>query len=179
MEEKNEMKQAISDVQHLKELRQRINEKAESLIMLRINSRQEWLWLVVAILIVLVAEVINYFWDDFWAFNGWFIGFIIGSSVMYILMRYFLSKMKKASNAPQQYRAAKRFIKTSQLSLWISLAVAFLVKDIAKTHGTDIGESLFAICFITVIGIIWISVRHQSFIDRDFYNDVEELGEYK
>lgn len=96
-----------------------------------------------------------------------------------MIQHHNLAAMKKAANAPQQYRAAKRFIKTEQMALVIILAVAFLAKDIVKTHAADIGAGLFTSCFIIVIGILWTSVRPQSSIDKDFYNDVEELGEYK
>lgn len=181
MEVNNEMNQAVNDAQHLQELRQRINKKAEDLIGLGKSRKQHWFWLIAAILLVVVVEVINYyFWtDDFWVFNAWLGGFMITYAIMYIIMLYFLSKMKKASSAPQHYHAAKRLIKTHQLNFFFSLAVAFYFKDLVKNHGADWGAGLFASCFLIVFALIIFSAKPYWNLDKDFYDDVEELGEYK
>ena len=178
MEEKN---QAISDEQYLQELRQRINEIAEKMIAFGMGSK---LGCIVAFVILFVFAALSYYFgwiDDFWALNAF--AFVIASAItafiIGMIMHHHVAAMKKAGNAPQQYRAAKRLIKTEQMALPIILAVAFLAKDIVKTNGTDFAAGLFASCFIIVIGIIWTSARPQSSIDTDFYNDVEELGEYK
>ena len=179
MEEPNVINQDNSEVQHLQELRQRINEKAEKMIAFGMGSKFGW---VAAFVILFVFEALSYYFgwiDDFWAFNAFIIASAITAFIIGIIMRHYLAAMKKAVNAPQQYRAAKRFIKTKQMAMVIVLAVAFLAKDFVKTHGTDFGASVFASCFIIVIGILWTSVRPQMSIDKDFYNDVEELGEYK
>ena len=179
MEKNEEMNQAVSDVQHLLELRQRINDKAEKMIAFGMGSKLGWL---AAFVILFVFEALCYYFgwiDDFWAFNAFVIASAVTAFIIGMIMHHYLAAMKKAGNAPQQYRAAKRFIKTEQMALPIILAIAFLAKDIVKTHGADFGAGVFASCFLIVIGIIWTSVRPQSSIDKDFYNDVEELGEYK
>lgn len=179
MEEQNVIKQENSDVQYLQELRQRINEKAEKMIAFGMGSKFGWL-AAFGILIVFEALSCYFGWiDDFWAFNAFVIASAVSIFIIYLVLRHYLAAMKKAGNAPQQYRAAKRFIRTEQMALPIILAVAFLAKDIVKTHGADFGAGLFASCFLIVLGIICFWVRPQSSIDKDFYNDVEELGEYK
>lgn len=179
MEEQNVINQENNEIQHLNELRQRINEKAEKMIALRMGSKVGW---VAAFVIILVFEALSYYFgwlDDFWAFNAFVIASAVTALIIGMIQHHNLAAMKKAGNAPQQYHVAKRFIKTEQMALVIILAVAFLAKDIVKTHAADIGAGLFTSCFIIVIGILWTSARPQSSIDKDFYNDVEELGDYK
>ena len=182
MDVNNGMNQAVDDAQHLQELRQRINKKAEDLIWLGESSKQYWLMLLAVILLVVVVEAITYYvWaGNFWAFNGWLGGFLIAYAIMYIIKWYFFSKMKKAETAPQHYRAAKRFIKTYQLELLFCIAVAFYCKDLVKSHGADWGAGLFAFCFIIVLALLisWVE-KPILYIDKDFYDDVEELDEYK
>ena len=181
MEVDNGMNQALNDAQYLQELRQRINIKAENLIWLGESSKRHWLWLLATILLVVVVEVINYyFWpDDFWVFNAWLGGFLIAYAIMYIIKRYFLSKMKKANTAPQHYLATKRFIKTYQLEFLFSIAVAFYCKDLVKNHGADWGAGLFASCFIIVLALFISWAKPNLYLDKDFVDDVEELVEYK
>ena len=179
MEDKNEMNQAISDAQHLQELRQRINEKAEKIINNGMGSKLGWL---IAFVVIIVIEAWSYYFswlEDYRAVIVWLIASAVTVIIIIMVLRHFLAAMKKAGNAPQQYRAAKRFIKTHQLGMYIVIAVAFLASDIFKTHGADFGAGVFASCLLIVIGIVRFSARPQSSIDKDFYNDVEELGEYR
>lgn len=181
MEVNNEMNQAADDAQHLQELRKRINKKAEDLIWLGESSKQYWLLLVAVIFLVVVVEVITYYvWaGDFWAFNGWLGGFLIVLAIMNIIKWYFLSKMKKVETAPQHYRATKRFIKTYQLEFLFSIAVAFYCKDLVKNHCADWGAGLFASCFMIILALFISYAKPNWYLDKDFYDDVEELGEYK
>ena len=87
--------------------------------------------------------------------------------------------MKKASTTLQHYRATKRFIKTYQLEFLFSIAVAFYCMDLFMNHGADWGAGLLASCFIIVLALFISWTKPNLYLDEDFYNDVEELGEYE
>ena len=56
MDENYEMGQPLTDEQHFQELRQRINEKAESLIKYGTTEGRKRRWVIIALLVVLIAS---------------------------------------------------------------------------------------------------------------------------
>ena len=187
------MNQVTNDEQHLQELRQRINAKAENLSKVlskrpfTSEGKRKWYQLVamVVILVVFLAGIVRlqvdrYGTDDFWKYNvmfGVLIGvFVLVHYIMSMVMRHFLSKMKNATTAPQQYRELKRLITTYQLRSWIPIATA-LICVVVFEYATDYRIDWFTIIF--VIFLILGAMMSVWNFDEDFYNDVRELGKYE
>ena len=185
--------QAMNEDQHLQELRQRINAKAENLGKvlsrrpLQQKGKRKWISIVaiVVILVVFLAALVRvqvdrYGTDDFWKYNMWlgvFIGvFVLVYYIMSMIMRHFLTKMKNATTAPQQYREVKRLITTYQLRSWIPIAAAFVCGVVFK-YVTDYEIDWVSIIF--VIFLILGAMMSVWYFDEDFYYDVKELGKYE
>lgn len=185
------MCQAMNDEQHLQELRQRINAKAENLGKvlsrrpLQQKRKRKWIAIVAMVVILVVflaglvwAQMGRYGTDDFWKFNV-SIGIVIGVSVlvyyiMSMIMRHFLTKMKNATTAPQQYRAVKRLITTYKLRSWIPVAAAIICVVVFE-YAIDCRIDWFSIIF--VIFLILGAMMSVWYYDEDFYHDVKELGD--
>ena len=172
--------QVMSDEQRLRELRQRINAKAENLVKRGNTEVRKDRWIGIAILVVFVAiiialEVNSYKDNDFWELNA-LLGIIVGTAVIiyFILtkiMRRYLTRMKSASAVPQYYRDVKRLITTHKLRQWLPLAVALVCAYFVR-HESDL---VFGIAM--VLGSILGASMRNWFLDDDFCFDVDELGE--
>lgn len=177
--------QVITDEQHLQELRQRINAKAENMVKWRMTEVRKQRWAVITILAVLIAiiiaiEIYSYLKNEMWEFNGWVVTFIAASlitdRIMSVIMRRYLTRMKNASTAPHYYREVKRLITTHKLRQWIPCAVALICSFFVKYGAASWSFSL-VICSSMVIGTALGASMRNWFLDDDFCFDVEELGD--
>ena len=178
--------QVMNDEQHLQELRQRINAKAENLVKWQRTEVRKRRWAVIAfwaiiIAIIIAIEVYNYVKNDFWEFNAWVVTFIFAAfimdRIMYIIMRRNLTRMKNASTAPHYYREVKRLITTHKLRQWIPLAVALSSGYFVKYGFASWSHSLLIGGISMVLGVFWGASMRNWFLDDDFCFDVEEIGE--
>ena len=171
--------------QHLQDLRQRINAKAENLVKLRSTERRTKRWANIAVLAVLLAILValvvySYIENNLWKFSTWtciFLGTaLIADYVLKMIMRRYLTRMKKTSTAPQYYREVKRLITTHKLRLWIPLAAALACGSFVRNRPEP---WLYSLLFDSglVLGSILGSKMRNWFLDDDFCYDVEELGD--
>lgn len=177
--------QVMTDEQHLQELRQRINAKAENMVKWRMTEVRKQRWAVITILAVLIAiiiaiEIYSYLKNEMWEFNGWVVTFIAASlitdRIMSVIMRRYLTRMKNTSTAPLYYREVKRLITTHKLRQWIPFAVALICSFFVKYGAASWSFSL-VICSSLVIGTILGASMRNWFLDGEFCFDVEELGD--
>lgn len=186
MNEKNETNQAMTNEQYLQELRQRINAKAEKMVKINYTGGPKpsktvrWILIAVLVAIIVGIEVFFYKESDFWETNAWMAVFVmvcfIGTYLMTLIMRHFLTSMKNASTAPQYYQAVKRLILTHQLRYLAPLVMAWGAADLV-THRLDFEQLWPRVieCTASVIGVaIGASMRNWN-LDEDFRYDVEEL----
>ena len=177
--------QAMNGEQHLQDLRQRINAKAENLVKLRSTERRTKRWANIAVLAVLLAILValvvySYIENNLWKFSTWtciFLGTaLIADYVLKMIMRRYLTRMKKTSTAPQYYREVKRLITTHKLRLWIPLAAALACGSFVRNRPEP---WLYSLLFDSglVLGSILGSKMRNWFLDDDFCYDVEELGD--
>ena len=185
MDENYEMGQPLTDEQHFQELRQRINEKAESLIKYGTTEGRKRRWVIIAIWVVLIAiivavEIHSYFQNDFWEFNFSIVVFIaaafISDRIMALIMRHYLTKMKSAATALLHFRALKWLITTHKLRQVIPLTVAFTCGYILR-YGTGHWPIEYLGGYGMVIGAWLGSLMRNWFLDDDFCFDVEELAD--
>ena len=101
----------------------------------------------------------------------------IGAVTIMILLRYFLNKMKRVGSVSQQYWAAKHYMRTIQWGHFLILLLPLIIVDIIKD--ADFGFLIFISCIFLVFAILLLYLKPNVFVDKDFYNDVEELGEYE
>ena len=184
----DEMSQAVSEEQHLLQLRQRINAKAENLdkvltkgMSKETAKKRRWVSVViwaVAVAILVWGEIESYRGNHCGEYNARLaiiaIVFFIVHFIMSMIMRHFLTRMKNAATPSQQYRAVKRLIKTYQLRTWVPIAVALICIGIVW-RGPDFGWSAYYL----VICIMIAEVMRVWYFDEDFYHDVNELGRYE
>lgn len=177
--------QAMNGDQHLQDLRQRINAKAENLVKLRSTERRTKRWANIVVLAVLLAILValvvySYIENNLWKFSTWtciFLGTaLIADYVLKMIMRRYLTRMKKTSTAPQYYREVKRLITTHKLRLWIPLAAALVCVNFVRNRPEP---WLFSLLFDSglVLGTILGAKMRNWFLDDDFCYDVEELGD--
>ena len=177
--------QALNGEQHLKDLRQRINAKAENLVKYRCTERRTKRWAGIAIMTVLLAIIValavySYVKNDLEAFITWvciFIGAaLIADYILKMIMRRYLTRMKNPSTAPQYYREVKRLITTHKLRQWIPLAAALACGSFVRNRPEP---WLYSILFDSglVLGSILGAKMRNWFLDDDFCYDVEELGD--
>jgi hypothetical protein len=177
--------QAVNGEQHLQDLRQRINAKAENLVKYRCTERRTKRWAGIAIMTVLLAIIValavySYVKNDLGAFSTWvciFIGAaLIADYILKMIMRRYLTRMKNPSTAPQYYREVKRLITTHKLRQWIPLAAALICGGFVRYgSGTWIDTCLASGGL--VLGSILGAKMRNWFLDDDFCYDVEELGD--
>lgn len=185
--------QAMSDEQKLRELKQRIIAKSENLTKYLQKKEGKLQWLGTAFLVVLFALIVayvvyDYITNDLEPLGAWIGGFVASSLIAYYIMhkvmRHFLSRMKKASTTSQFYQDVKRLITTQKLRCWIPFATGFICGDIAALIGLASTNSN-STWELIIMNIFWIlcailgSMKHNWYLDDDFLNDVEELGEYR
>ncbi len=177
--------QAMNGDLHLQDLRQRINAKAENLVKLRSTERRTKRWANIAVLAVLLAILValvvySYIENNLWKFSTWICIFLgtalIADYVLKMIMRRYLTRMKKTSTAPQYYREVKRLITTHKLRLWIPLAAALACGSFVRNRPEP---WLYSILFDSglVLGSILGAKMRNWFLDDDFCYDVEELGD--
>ena len=177
--------QAMNGEQHLQDLRQRINAKAENLVKLRSTERRTKRWANIVVLAVLLAILValvvySYIENNLWKFSTWtciFLGTaLIADYILKMIMRRYLTRMKKTSTASQYYREVKRLITTHKLRLWIPLAAALACGSFVRNRPEP---WLYSILFDSglVLGSILGSKMRNWFLDDDFCYDVEELGD--
>lgn len=177
--------QAMNGEQHLQDLRQRINAKAENLVKLRSTERRTKRWANIAVLAVLLAILValvvySYIENNLVKFSTWacifFATALIADYILKMIMRRFLTRMKSPSTAPQYYREVKRLITTHKLRLWIPLAAALACGSFVRNRPEP---WLYSLLFDSglVLGSILGSKMRNWFLDDDFCYDVEELGD--
>ncbi len=177
--------QAMNGEQHLQDLRQRINAKAENLVKLRSTERRTKRWANIVVLAVLLAILValvvySYIENNLWKFSTWtciFLGTaLIADYILKMIMRRYLTRMKKTSTVPQYYREVKRLITTHKLRLWIPLAAALACGCFVRNRPEP---WLYSILFDSglVLGSILGAKMRNWFLDDDFCYDVEELGD--
>lgn len=177
--------QAMNDEQHLQELRQRINAKAENLLgikwLSRGDTKKSWISLAVLVAVIVVLEIIFYGKADFWPINAFIGGGAISTIILSIIMRHIHTRMKNANTAPQYYRAVKQFINAHKLRLGMPLAVAIICWYLVKFKFDFSTESII---ILLVLGGAWVIFRNFGWsysnwnLDDDFCNDIKELGNY-
>lgn len=183
MENLNEP-QAMNDEQYLRELRQRINAKAEISISRRYATHKKWRWIGIAVLVAIFVEieVLAYHGDNFKDNNVWLGVFIVVCSMVYLILfmikRLFVTKMKNAISAPQHYRAAKQLINTHKLQQWLPLIVGYICTQFF-TNGLESLASAIGVGSILTLGPILGALMQNWNIDDEFYDDVIELGNYE
>jgi len=177
--------QAMNGEQHLQDLRQRINAKAENLVKLRSTERRTKRWANIVVLAVLLAILValvvySYIENNLWKFSTWACIFLatalIADYILKMIMRRYLTRMKKTSTAPQYYREVKRLITTHKLRLWIPLAAALACGSFVRNRPEP---WLYSLLFDSglVLGSILGAKMRNWFLDDDFCYDVEELGD--
>ena len=185
MMDDNKKPQAMNKEQHLQELRQRINAKAENLLgikwLSRGNTKKSWISLAILVAIIVVLEIIFYGKTDFWPMNAFIGGGAIVVIVLSIIMRHIHTRMKNASTVLQHYRALKQLISAHKLRLGAPLAVAIVCWFLAK-YGFDFKTE--SIIILVLLGGAWVIFRNFGcsyvnwYLDDDFCNDVKELNNY-
>ena len=177
--------QAMNGDQHLQDLRQRINAKAENLVKLRSTERRTKRWANIVVLAVLLAILValvvySYIENNLWKFSTWacifFATALIADYILKMIMRRYLTRMKSPSTAPQYYREVKRLITTHKLRLWIPLAAALACGSFVRNRPEP---WLYSLLFDSglVLGSILGSKMRNWFLDDDFCYDVDELGD--
>lgn len=177
--------QAVNGEQHLKDLRQRINAKAENLVKLCSTERRAKRWAGIAIMTVLLAIIValavySYIENNLVKFSTWacifFATALIADYVLKMIMRRFLTRMKSPSTAPQYYREVKRLITTHKLRQWIPLAAALACGSFVRNRPEPWIYSLLFYSGLVLGAILGAKMRNWS-LDDDFCYDVEELGD--
>ena len=180
MEEVSHMSQATADVQYLEELRQRINASAEKMLVFGKDSRHNWFFAIIGIALIAVFYVLVFhcglFGDDvsICAFVC-FISFLLLLEML-ILQHHFIA-MENAGTASQHYRAARRFIKTIQWGGILGICGICILPDLIE--GEELGCMIFCSTLLILYLLAGLSYNPYMFINKDFYEDVEELGEYE
>ena len=166
----------------LKELRQRVDDKAEKMIKTWFMSNiYDVLGALLTIVLVIAFPVLNHYFS--WVETDWtsysieILIVAILAIFIYWLMKHFLNKIKCADNVSQQYRAAKQYIRTIQWGHFLLLLLPLATIDAIKDG--DMGFSIFFFCVYMIFAILAPLFKPNLFIDKDFYNDVEELDEYE
>ena len=132
--------------ERLKELRQRVDDKAEKMTKSWFMSNILGSLSIMALVIVLPK--LNNFFD--WVETDWtrlsidIFVIAIGAVFVLLLLKHFLNKIKCADTVSQQYKAAKQYIRTIQWGHFLLLLLPFLIVDSIKE--ADIGFSVFTFC---------------------------------
>ena len=174
---------SLNEEQHLRELQQRINAKAQNLIKWQRTEGRINRWVVLACCIVAIAVIVailvdlydnNFGVTEFSNYLGIFIGAaLIVYFILNRIMRRYLTRMKNSSSAPQYYLAVKRLITTFKLSQWLPLAAAVLCSPV-KFGNVSWGEAALYNSSIVLGAILGSWMRHW-FLDDEFRWDIEEL----
>ena len=181
----NNKPQAMNKEQHMQELRQRINAKAENLLGIKWlsqgNTKKSWIYLAVLVAFIIVIEIFFYCKTDFWPINAFIGGGAVVMIILSIIMRHLHTRMKNASTVLQHYRALKQLISTHKLRLAAPLAVALVCWYLVK-FGFDFSTE--SIIILILLGGAWVIFRifgcsyRNWYLDDDFRNDVKELSDY-
>lgn len=167
---------------NVKDLRMRVNTKAEKMIKTWfVSSFEGVLASLVVIVLVFVFPVLNH-WIK-WIETDWTF-FTIGTLIIVLftfivalLLKHFHNRMKNAYSVSQQYRAAKQFIKTIQWGCFLLILLPLIAIDAMK--GEEMGGVLCALSFFIIFELLALYFKPDVYIDKDFYKDVEELDMYE
>ena len=184
MMDENNKPQAMNK-EHLQELRQRINAKAENLLGIKWlsqgNTKKSWISLAILVAFIVVIEIIFYGKTDFWPINAFIGGGAVVMIILSIIMRHLHTKMKNASTVLQHYRALKQLISTHKLRLGLPLPVAIICWYLVKFGFDFRSESMI---ILLLLGGAWVIFRIFGWsysnwnLDDDFCNDIKELSDY-
>jgi len=178
MEEELQQHEEVS----VKDLRLRVNSRAEKMIMTWFMSSIEGcLASLVVIVLVFVFPVLNHWikWieTDWTFFTIGTLIIVLFTFIVVLLLKHFLKKMKNAYSVSQQYQAAKRYIKTIQWGSFLLTLLPLIAIDAIKDE--EIGGVICAFSFFIIVELFALYFKPDMFIDKDFYNDVEELDMYE
>lgn len=178
MEEISNRSQTTTDVQELEELRQRINDEAEKMLLCGKDDKSNWFFVIVCIALIAVSSILTFHFDMFGnivlIYVFW--GCIWILSEMLILRHYFRA-MENADSASQHFRAARRFIKTMQWGCVFAVCGFIIIHNLIDAY--DLAQFVFESSVYLVFLIVDLAFYPSFFIDKDFFEDVEELGEYE
>ena len=180
MEEVSHMSHATADVQYLEELRQRINDRAEKMSLCGKGSRHNWFFAFVGIALIAAFYALVFHFGLFGnhvsicVFVGC-IFFLILSEML--ILRHHFSAMENAVTASQHYRAARRFIKSLQWGGILGICGLLILSDLIE--GEELGCTIFCSTIVIIFLSADLAINPSMFIDKDFFDDVEELGEYE
>ncbi|MBQ6168252.1 MAG: hypothetical protein IJK41_12600 [Muribaculaceae bacterium] len=167
---------------NVKDLRMRVNSRAEKMIKTWFMSSVEGvLASLVVIVLVFVFPVLNH-WIK-WIETDWTVFaietliIVLFTFIVVLLLKHFLKKMKNAYSVSQQCRAAKQFIKTIQWGCFLLILLPLIAIDAMK--GEEMGGVLCALSFFIIVELFALYFKPDVYIDKDFYNDVEELDIYE
>lgn len=194
MDEVSHINRTLTDRQYLDDLRQRINEKAESLIGLKqvkVNNRDRII-IIVCTVFGLVLEAVSYHrfgWDGIRLDVFALVGVILLVTVLLTLLciriqRHHLTAMKGSRSVLQHYQSARRYKNTLQLTGvilltgFMAMATTFYQAMPPTIDREDVRIVVFVSCLVFAILMVWRLFKPDLLINKDFYNDVEELGEH-
>ena len=167
---------------NVKDLRMRVNSRAEKMIKTWfVSSFEGVLASLVVIVLVFVFPVLNH-WIK-WIETDWTVFaietliIVLFTFIVVLLLKHFLKKMKNAYSASQQYQAAKRYIKTIQWGCFLLTLLPLIAIDAIKDD--EIGGAICAFSFFIIVELFALYFKPDVYIDKDFYNDVEELDIYE
>ena len=163
----------------LEELRRDINAKAETLYKDGADATGAIIFLII---LYVVFEGLNLYFG--WYSHHLLIGcmfavFAVWTISPTLVIGHQLKKMTNAVDVRQHQREAKRFIWCYQLEKILSFPVAFFVVSMIMEGGSKWFNILMASLLIAAFYLVWLIFKRDSYINTDFYNDVQELNEYK
>lgn len=163
----------------LEELRHDINTKAKTMYE---DGSDATSVIIFMIILYVVFEGLNLYFG--WYSHHLLIGCMFAlfafwtiSSILVIGHQF--KKMTKAVDVRQHQREAKRFVWCYQLEKVLSFPIAFFVVSMIMGGGSRWFDILMASLLISAFYLVWLLFKHDSYINTDFYNDVQELNEYK
>lgn len=83
--------------------------------------------------------------------------------------------MEGAVDAKQHLKATKKLIRSQQWKRILSFCLGFLVY-LVTVHGKIDNFDVIVMTFFFIFYVFWMLVKPRAFIDRDFWEDVEELS---
>jgi hypothetical protein len=161
----------------LDELRRDINLKAKKLFLT--TTKGEKILLAIVAIALVVFYLLN--WHYKWvATNWWMLGTLLCISALVVFLFYTIDKklfsaMEGAVDAKQHLKATKKLIRSQQWKRILSFCLGFLVY-LVTVHGKIDNFDVIVMTFFFIFYVFWMLVKPRAFIDRDFWEDVEELS---
>ena len=162
----------------LEELRHDINTKAETMY----KDGSDAPGAIVFLIVLVVFEGLNLYFG--WYSHHLLIGcmiavFAFGTVFPTLVIGRQLKKITNAVDVRQHKQEANRFVWCYQLEKALSFPIAFFVVSMIIQGGSRWFNILMASLVIAAFYLVWLIFKHDSYINTDFYNDVQELNEYK